>query len=54
MKGMLLSILMTALAQAAFAQSLDSVTTPEPGTVALFSIGLAGIGFAAWRRNRHK
>ena len=54
MKGTLLSILMAAFAQAAFSQTGDTVTTPEPGTVALLSIGVACIGFAAWRRNRPK
>ena len=27
---------------------------PEPATIALFCAGLAGIGIAAWRRNRRK
>ena len=34
--------------------SFDLVTShsalPEPGTLALFGLGLAGLGFAAWRR----
>ncbi|MGA7415631.1 MAG: PEP-CTERM sorting domain-containing protein [Bryobacteraceae bacterium] len=27
---------------------------PEPATIALMGVGLAGIGVAAWRRNRRK
>lgn len=32
----------------------DPVVTPEPGTIVLFATGLAGIGLAAWRRNRKR
>jgi hypothetical protein len=28
--------------------------TPEPSLVALLTVGMAGIGFAAWRRNRKR
>ncbi len=27
---------------------------PEPSTILLLATGLAGIGFAAWRRNRKR
>lgn len=30
------------------------VVTPEPNTIVLLAAGLAGIGFAAWRRNRKR
>ncbi len=46
------------LGLAAFAQFAlavgDTVVTPEPGTVVLLATGLAGMGFAVWRRNRNK
>jgi hypothetical protein len=32
----------------------DSVITPEPGTAVLLAVGIAGLGFAAWRRRRNK
>ncbi len=43
----------------AYAVPVDSDGTapsgaPEPATVALMGAGLAGIGIAAWRRNRRK
>jgi hypothetical protein len=43
----------------AYAVPIDSDGTgpsgvPEPATIALMSAGLAGIGIAAWRRNRRK
>ena len=44
---------MAAFAQLALAQH-DTVITPEPGTIVLLTVGLAGMGFAAWRRNRSK
>jgi hypothetical protein len=27
---------------------------PEPATIVLMGVGLAGVGFAAWRKNRKK
>lgn len=39
------------------AQALDQgvpAPTPEPGTIVLLATGLAGVGYAAWRRNRKK
>jgi hypothetical protein len=27
---------------------------PEPGTIILLATGLAGVGYAAWRRNRKR
>jgi hypothetical protein len=44
---------LAAFAQFALAQT-DTVVTPEPGTIVLLTVGLAGMGFAAWRRNRRK
>ena len=43
----------------AYAVPIDSDGTqpggaPEPATIALMGVGLAGIGIAAWRRNRRK
>ena len=42
------------LAPIALAGPLDSVATPEPGTAVMLTVGLAGLGFAAWRRSRKK
>jgi hypothetical protein len=42
------------LAPFALAGPLDSVATPEPGTAVMLTLGLAGLGFAAWRRSRNK
>jgi hypothetical protein len=36
------------------AATVDTSTTPEPATVLLLGAGLAGIGVAAWRRNRKR
>jgi len=38
----------------AFAQELDGVSAPEPGTAVLMALGVAGLGFAAWRRGRNE
>lgn len=35
-----------------FVKSVTTVTTPEPGTVALFLVGLLGLAFAGARRER--
>lgn len=32
----------------------NSAVTPEPGTIIMLATGLAGVGFAAWRRNRKR
>jgi hypothetical protein len=45
---------LAAFVPCAFAAPSDSVSTPEPGTIVMLATGLAGIGFAAWRRNRSK
>ena len=53
MKATLL-ILTLAAAMPVFAAPVDGVTTPEPGTFVLLSLGLAGVGVAAWKRSRKK
>ena len=54
MKRILLSLsLFAATCTAVFAQ--DSVgQVPEPGSIILLGTAAAGIGYAAWRRNRNK
>ena len=42
------------IALAPFALAFDTVTTPEPGTAVMFAVGIAGLGFAAWRRRRNR
>jgi PEP-CTERM motif-containing protein len=32
--------------------AIDAIANPEPGTLALFALGVAGLGGAAWRRRR--
>jgi hypothetical protein len=44
--GLLLMVL------ARLALAADSVITPEPGTAVLLAVGIAGLGFAAWRRRK--
>jgi len=39
---------------AQLALALDTVVTPEPGTLVLLCTGLAGVSLAAWRRNRRR
>jgi len=53
----LLAIMLCCSAYAVLAQDSDGTApgaAPEPATVALMGAGLAGIGIAAWRRNRRK
>jgi PEP-CTERM motif len=50
----LLFLGLCAFVPCAFAAPADSVNSPEPGTIVMLATGLAGIGFAAWRRNRSK
>jgi hypothetical protein len=38
----------------AHALTLDAVSNPEPGTIALFALGAAGLGAFAWRRRRRR
>jgi hypothetical protein len=54
MKTFRFVLAMAALTSPLYAQGSDSVITPEPGTVGLMVLGLAGMGIAAWRRNRNK
>jgi len=49
MKAVLFCFGLLAMAQLALA--LDTVVTPEPGTLVLLCTGLAGVSLAAWRRN---
>jgi len=51
MKFHLLALLLFAFTPHAFG---DTVVTPEPGTMAMLGIGVAVLGFAAWRANRKK
>ncbi len=54
MKTFLFAVAVAAFAAPVYANGSDSVITPEPGTIGLMAAGLAGMGFAAWRRNRNK
>lgn len=54
MKAILLVLILAAFAQFAFGQLQDTAPIPEPSTIAMLSIGLAGFGLAAWRRSRKK
>jgi len=47
-------LLFAAFTTPAFCVAQNSVSTPEPSTIVMLSIGAAGIGFAAWRRSRKK
>ena len=54
MKAIVLAGMLLACAPAVYCQSLDTLSTPEPSTFVLLSIGIAGIGVAAWRRSKKK
>ena len=54
MKAILFGGIMLACALPAYCQALDTATTPEPSTLVMLSIGVAGIGLAAWRRSKKK
>ena len=54
MKLSLLLISIASLAIPAFAVSLDTAATPEPGTFVMLGTGFLGVGLVAWRRNRRK
>lgn len=54
-----LLLLFALTATSTFATDLDGgddepSPVPEPATIALMGAGLAGVGFAAWRKNRKK
>jgi hypothetical protein len=53
MKKLLMLGVLTALS--AFSQSsVETVVTPEPTTIGLMALGLAGVGYSAWRQKRKK
>ena len=58
MKTLLLLAALTAPGAFAFQAQIDDSRdlspVPEPATIALMGAGLAGVGFAAWRKNRKK
>jgi len=37
-----------------FANDGGPAPAPEPGTILMLTVGLAGIGYAAWRKNRKR
>jgi len=47
-----LSWLLVAATPMLLAQSRPDLELPEPGTFVLLGTGLAGLGFAVWRRAR--
>ncbi|HLG98147.1 MAG TPA: PEP-CTERM sorting domain-containing protein [Bryobacteraceae bacterium] len=46
------SFCLLALAQGEFNDTANVPAVPEPSMVVLMAAGVAGIGIAAWRRNR--
>ncbi len=54
MKQLIVVLAVAAFAIPTQALALDSVITPEPGTIGLMVGGLAGLGLVAWRKNRNK
>ena len=47
-------LLLIVCAPLALAAEFDTAPTPEPGTIVMMAIGVAGIGFAALRRRNKK
>jgi hypothetical protein len=58
MKTLVLIFALSAASLFAQREPLDGddipTTVPEPASIALMGVGLVGVGFAAWRKNRKK
>jgi hypothetical protein len=54
MKTLLLVFAMSAASLFAIDSDDSPAPVPEPASIALMGAGLAGVGFAAWRKNRKK
>jgi PEP-CTERM motif-containing protein len=46
--------LLSSFALLAFTDGGAPPPVPEPSTIIMLATGLAGVGFAAWRRNRKR